>query len=232
MLRGLTLTFLVVIFTLAKATAGNATYGDVSNAKKGKATTYKARKNIRKRTKKSSSRHGKSRKKMHVAHPPASAFAITSKSYVPSAATPEEMVMNNNFKKNRGKMIWPMENARVTVHFGRYPIPMTNGIIGDNPGITLEGETGAPVHAIFDGEVSQVFDIDGDTAVYIKHGKYYTTYSNLTGINVSPGQKIKAGDILGNVGSNDAGKGEIDFILQDISGTNQDPEKWLANRKQ
>jgi len=227
MLKGLTTCFLLIIFTLAKANAGNITYGDVSNAKKAKSNTWKARKNVRKKSKKVTHYRKSSHKKKHLALP-ASSFQ---KPIITSLSTPEEIAMSNNFRKNRGRLPWPVTNARISIHFGRYSIPETNGIIGDNPGITFESEAGAPVRAVYDGEVTQIGDVAGDTTIFVKHGKYYTTYSNLIGINVTQGQKIKAGDVLGNVGTDETGKGLIDFILQDTTGINQDPEKWLTRNK-
>jgi murein DD-endopeptidase MepM/ murein hydrolase activator NlpD len=228
MLKGLTTFFLLIILTLAKANAGNITYGDVSNAKKSKSSTWKSGSTVRKKSKKVA-RYRKSHRKTkkHLA-PPASSFQ---KPIITTSSTPEEIAMSNNFRKNRGHLPWPVTNARISIHFGRYPIPETNGIVGDNPGLTFASEAGAPVRAVYDGEVTQIDEVAGDSTIYIKHGKYYTTYSNLVGINVIQGQKIKAGDILGNVGTDENGKGLIDFILQDTTGINQDPEKWLTKNK-
>ena len=227
MLKGLTTCFLLIILTLAKANAGNITYGDVSNAKKAKGSTWKAGNTIRKKSKKVSHYRKSSRKKRHIV-PPVSSFQ---KPIINTVCTREEIAMNNEFRKNRGRLPWPVTNGKISIHFGRYIIPETNGIVGDNPGLTFQSEVGAPVRAVYDGEVTQIGEVAGDSTIYVKHGKYYTTYSNLVGINVTQGQKIKAGDVLGNVGSDDTGKGQIDFLLLDTSGINQDPEKWLTKNK-
>jgi murein DD-endopeptidase MepM/ murein hydrolase activator NlpD len=230
MLKGLTTCLLFLILTLAKANAGNALFGDVNNAKKGKTSSWKAKNSIRKRSKKVS-HYRKSRHtiKKHTA------TLISSfrpqKIKIITVSTPEEIAMSNNFKKNHGRLPWPVADAKISTHFGRYTIPGTNGIVGDNPGLTFESEEGAQVQAVFDGEVTQITEIAGDSTIFVKHGKYYTTYSNLVGINVSKGQKVKVGDVLGNVGTDENGKGLLDFILLDTLGSNQDPEKWLAKKQ-
>jgi len=162
-----------------------------------------------------------------------SAFSVKSKTYIAPELTPEEITTSDHFKRNKGNLPWPVDNGRITLPFGRYPISTSKGIIiGDNPGLTIETEAGTPVQAVFDGEVQKIFDIDGDSAVYLRHGKYFTTYYKLVSINVSQGQKVKPGDTIGIAASNDAGKGEIDFVLQDAN-RNLDPKEWLnRNKKQ
>ena len=51
-------------------------------------------------------------------------------------------------------------------------------------------------------------------AVTIRHGKYFTTYSNLSSVTVSKGDMVKTSQQIGKAGSNEAGNaGQIDFIL-------------------
>jgi septal ring factor EnvC (AmiA/AmiB activator) len=64
-------------------------------------------------------------------------------------------------------------------------------------------------------------------AVTIRHGRYFTTYSNLTGVNVSKGATVKTGQMIGKAGRDDDGNGgQIDFILM-IETKNVNPEPWL-----
>lgn len=228
MLKGLTTCLLFIILALAKANAGNTFLGDVSNAKKAKATAWKAKSSIRKKSRKVS--HYRKSRHTSRKHVSPSISSFQPQKIRITASTPEEIAMSNSFKKNHGHLPWPVANAKISTHFGRYSIPGTNGIIGDNPGLTFESEEGSPVQAVFEGEVTQVTEIAGDSTIFVKHGKYYTTYSNLVGITVSKGQKVKVGDVLGTVGSDENGKGVLDFILLDTVGSNQDPEKWLAKK--
>ena len=100
---------------------------------------------------------------------------------------------------------------------------------GTNPGLTLETEQGSQVKAIFDGEVVSVFDVEGESNVLIRHGKYFTTYGNLASSSVSKGQKVKSGDIVGRAGSNNDGNGEIEFLLL-LENRNLDPASWIRRK--
>ena len=73
------------------------------------------------------------------------------------------------------------------------------------------------------------YDVDGTTAVFVRHGKYFTTYSGLSSVSVSKGQQVKAGQVLGKAGSNSEGNGEIDFVLMQDT-RNIDPEPWIKRR--
>jgi septal ring factor EnvC (AmiA/AmiB activator) len=63
----------------------------------------------------------------------------------------------------------------------------------------------------------------------VKHGKYFTVYGNLQDYNVSRGQKVSAGQVLGRAGLNDFGVGEVNFEIDTDRGT-QNPESWLRRR--
>jgi len=93
----------------------------------------------------------------------------------------------------------------------------------------METEQGGAVKAIFDGEVVSVFDVEGQSNVLVRHGKYFSTYGNLSSSSVSKGQKLKAGDVLGKAGSNSDGNGEIEFLLLQ-ENKNLDPAVWIRNR--
>lgn len=144
------------------------------------------------------------------------------------AATPEGELISDNFEKNRGKLPWPIDKGQIKIHFGPYKIPELK-ITGNNPGLTLETDEGAAVKAVFDGEVISVFEVDGTSAVFVRHGKYFTTYSNLNGVSVSRNQHVKAGQVLGKAASNGEGNGEIEFVLMQDT-RNLDPEPWIRRR--
>jgi septal ring factor EnvC (AmiA/AmiB activator) len=143
-------------------------------------------------------------------------------------STPEGMALSGGFEKQKGKLPWPIDKGTVKLHYGTYTIEGTP-IRGNNPGITLETNTGASVKAVYEGEVTTVFDIEGNWAVMIQHGKYFSVYSNLGSTSVSKGQKISMGQVIGKAGSNDDGNGEVEFIIT-LEKTNQNPESWLRRR--
>ncbi len=133
--------------------------------------------------------------------------------------------LNANFKSNQGKLPWPVDNGAITMHFGRNKLPGTNNDVVVTC-TSLAAPVGSPVKAVADGEVSAVFLNEEQPFVIIQHGKYFTTYTNLSGISVSKGQSIKAGQVIGKVATNYDGDGGMDFYLNDEKNS-LDPERWL-----
>lgn len=143
-------------------------------------------------------------------------------------STPEGSRITGSFESNKGRLSWPVEKGNVKIHFGTYAIEGTK-LRGNNPGITLATEAGAVVKAVFEGEVSRIFDIDGNWSVLVRHGKYFTVYSNLSSVSVSKDQKVTSGQMLGRAAANDDGNGEIEFLLMQ-ENRNLDPESWIRRR--
>ena len=142
--------------------------------------------------------------------------------------TPEVTRVSVGFENNRGNLPWPVDKATVTAGFGRQKIEGTS-IIEDNIGLTIQTVPGTNVKAVFDGTVTTVYDVAGSQAVTIKHGKYFTTYYNLSSVNVSKGATVKMGQAIGKAAQNDDGDGEIIFVVN-IESKFVDPEDWLKNR--
>jgi len=137
-----------------------------------------------------------------------------------------DIKLNTGFEGNRGRLPWPVDNGYVKIHFGAYSIEGTL-LKGDNPGITISTQTGNAVKSVFDGEVVGVYNLGDGMAITIRHGRYFTTYSNLTGVGVSKGTTVKTGQVIGKAGKDDDGSGgQIDFILM-IETKNVNPEPWL-----
>jgi murein hydrolase activator len=141
--------------------------------------------------------------------------------------TPEGIRISGSFENNKGRMPWPVDKAFVKLHFGHNRLE--NDLIINNPGLTIETEPAATVKAVFEGDVSTVFSIEGNWSVIVKHGKYFTVYGNLKSVSVAKNEKITAGQVLGAAASNADGNGEIEFILMQ-ERTNVDPEKWVRKR--
>ncbi len=137
--------------------------------------------------------------------------------------TEADIALDANFEKNRGSLPWPATGF-VIAHFGANKLP--GGINYDNPGVTIGTKIGESVKAVFDGEVTLVSYIEDRQAIFLKHGKYFTVYSNLASASVQRGDVIKTGQTIGKAGANDDGQGQVDFILMKESN-NVNPESWL-----
>jgi len=71
--------------------------------------------------------------------------------------------------------------------------------------------------------------VDDIQVVIIQHGKYFSTYSNLSSASVQRGQTVQRGQAIGKAGANLDGVGAVDFYINDEK-SNQDPERWLRRR--
>jgi septal ring factor EnvC (AmiA/AmiB activator) len=143
-------------------------------------------------------------------------------------STDADRILDASFERNRGSLPWPADGY-VLIHYGAYTIPGTANIKGNNPGVTIGTSVGASVKAIFDGEVTLVSYMDDKQVVFIKHGKYFSVYSNLGSSNVSRGQTVKTGQVIGKAAANDDGQGQVDLILMK-ENDNVNPELWLRRK--
>jgi murein DD-endopeptidase MepM/ murein hydrolase activator NlpD len=139
----------------------------------------------------------------------------------------KDVALNNKFELNKGKLPWPVDNGVVTMNFGNNKIDNTL-LTFDNPGITIATpSSGVAVKTIFDGEVSGVYNLGDGMAITVRHGKYFTTYSNLSSVSVSKGTQVKTGQVIGKAGKDDEGVGgQVDLILM-MEIRNIDPKPWL-----
>jgi len=141
--------------------------------------------------------------------------------------SPENAVLNERLENNRGSLPWPVQKGYILMNFGMNSLP--SGAKVDNPGLSIGTDIGTPVKAVFNGVVSSVVNVDEMQVVIIQHGRYFTSYSNLTGVTVGKGQSVAAGQVVGKAMSNDDGVGEVLFIMSNEK-SNIDPERWLKPR--
>ncbi len=140
-------------------------------------------------------------------------------------ATPEAAKLSNDFLGNRGSLPWPVANGVVTQGFGIYYI---DGIKTENPGIDIRTGDGAVVRAVFNGEVKRVANISGSYVVIIRHGEYFTAYSNLRSASVAAGQKVTTKQAIGVAGTDvSTGDPAVHFDLYK-GDTPVNPKSWLA----
>lgn len=143
-------------------------------------------------------------------------------------STPEVTKVSVNFEANRRNLPWPVDKGTISVPFGPTKIEGTT-LVENNQWITIATVAGSNVKSVFEGVVTTVYDIQGSMTVTIKHGKYFTTYYNLTGVTVNKNDQVKMGQVIGKAGANDDGDGEILFVVTQESKF-LDPELWLKSR--
>ena len=140
---------------------------------------------------------------------------------------PENIALNTRFEQNRGTLPWPVDKGYVLMHYGNNKLPSGSDIVISN--VTIATDIGSSVKSVFAGNVSNVLTIDDMQVVIIQHGKYFTTYSNLSGVSVQKGQDVSTGQTIGRVAANLEGVGAVDFFMSNET-SNFDPEKWLRRK--
>jgi len=135
-----------------------------------------------------------------------------------------------SFENNKGSLPWPVDKGNLYIHFGVENIPGTK-LNRKSDGIELALPKGSSVKSLANGIVKYTGDINGDLTVFVQHGKYFSTYTHLSSINVSVGQEVRAGTLLGKSGINLDGEGALLLMISNEKGIFLDPENWLKNRR-
>ena len=143
--------------------------------------------------------------------------------------TPEDKLIADNFKANRGSLPWPVEKGFISLAYGDQAHPIYNTLVIHNSGVEITTNEGATARAVFGGEVASIMVLSPvNKAVMIQHGDYFTIYQNLSSVSVNKGDKVSIKQSLGRVRTNgDTGKTVIKFLLlQNTTYTN--PQGWLS----
>jgi len=144
--------------------------------------------------------------------------------------TPEQAIIDRNFKTNKGRLPWPTERGIITGKFGEQPHPVLKGVKLSSNGVDITTVPGTEARAIFEGEVSMVANIPGaNHVVIIRHGNFLTMYSNLVEVYVKNGQKVKIKEPIGKIFT-DTGENEKTIIHLEIWEENNklNPTEWLS----
>jgi septal ring factor EnvC (AmiA/AmiB activator) len=137
----------------------------------------------------------------------------------------EEIEMGSSFLAKKGSLPMPV-NGKIVGKFGLRIHKEANNTKTESPGIDIETSSNASVVVVHDGVVIRsFFQPDFQHIVLVKHGDYFTLYSNLKSVVVKKDAILKTGNIIGKVGTQ-SGKTELHFqIWQNDIKLN--PEEWL-----
>lgn len=150
-----------------------------------------------------------------------------SKSYV---LTPEEKELSSSFVSNKGKLPWPIERGVISETFGVHQHPVLKNVKTKNNGIDIATSKNSEARCVFNGEVVSIASITASNkAVIIKHGEYFTVYSNLDNVYVKKGDKVTTKEFIGKVHTNLEGKTELQFQIWK-GKTIQNPSLWILKK--
>ena len=126
-----------------------------------------------------------------------------------------------------GRLAWPLRGAITSPYGSRiHPVFKTKMT---HTGLDIDGNKGDPVRAAADGEILYTGWLRGyGQVVIVDHGGSLTTvYAHLSAIDTTENAKIKAGDIIGKVGSTGVATGNHLHFEVRVNGNTTDPLKYL-----
>lgn len=145
--------------------------------------------------------------------------------------TPEERLVSDNFKGNKGRLPWPTEKGIITSFFGMNVHPLFKDVKINNDGVDITTVGGSDVRAVFEGEVTAIFRIPGENLVVcVRHGNFITVYQNLVDVTVKMRDKVKLKETIGKVYTEkDAKTAVLKFQIREGNNT-LNPELWLMKK--
>lgn len=130
-----------------------------------------------------------------------------------------------NFAADKGHLPWPIEHVNITQ---AYHTPIAGGRLYST-GILLADSAGAPIHAIYSGNVVFAHWLRGyGFLTIIQHGKHYMTlYARCQALFVKKGDHVTPGQIIASVGNSGGyDTPALYFEIRRLSKP-EDPSRWL-----
>ncbi len=140
-----------------------------------------------------------------------------------------EQKLSANFTGNKGILPWPTEKGVISSTFGKHSHPVSDQIQVTNNGIDIAAPRQAKARSVFEGEVVSVNKITANNiAIIIRHGDYFTVYSNLASVYVKRGDKVKTRQEIGLIYTDiEEDKTELHFELWH-GRERLNPSAWLV----
>lgn len=146
------------------------------------------------------------------------------------ALTPDETVLSESFTANKGKLPWPIDRGVISETYGVHQHPVLKNVKTKNNGIDIATSKNGEARCVFNGEVVSITTIStSNKAVIVKHGAYFTVYTNLDDVFVKKGDRLETKQVIGRVHTNMEGKTELHFQVWKDK-TLQNPSLWIIKK--
>ncbi len=146
------------------------------------------------------------------------------------ALTPDEKKLSVEFRNNKGKLPWPTPRGFISESYGTHPHPVLKHVMIKNNGINIATAKASNARAVFKGKVVSVATISNtNKAVIVKHGNWFTVYSNLEEVYVSTGDKVSIKQNIGRIHTNLKGETELHFEVWN-GKQKQNPYYWIVKK--
>lgn len=147
----------------------------------------------------------------------------------PVESKSEEYLKADGFASRKGTLPWPTAGGFISVYFGKHKHPTLKGISKINNGVNIRVGSNKVVRSVYKGTVAAVVSIPGmNYSVIVKHGDYFTVYSNVSDVMVSNGEAIESNQAIGKVADLD-GNSELHFEVWK-GNTKLNPSKWIRRK--
>ena len=136
--------------------------------------------------------------------------------------------LSANFAQNKGKLPYPVEQGIITGKYGLSQHPTQKKVTVNNNGIDISTTKGSKARCVFDGEVCGVMNQGGNSVILVRHGLYFTLYSNLEKVYVKMKDKVVTGQEIGKIHTNVSdGKTILHFEIWQENRTTVNPALWI-----
>ena len=149
---------------------------------------------------------------------------------VPPSVKPGTDTTPSNQAPSSAGWVRPVKSYRLTSPFGMRIHPIT-GKETMHQGVDMAAPQGTPIYAAKDGKVSRTAYQAGGAGYYvsISHGGGFASiYMHMTHYIVKPGQYVKAGQVIGYVGSTGGSTGPHLHFGISYNGTYVNPLKYVS----
>ena len=141
---------------------------------------------------------------------------------------PVDYKLSSNFAQNKGKLPYPVEQGIIIGKYGLSQHPTQKKVTVNNNGIDISTIKGAKARSVFEGEVCFITSQGGNNVILIRHGLYFTLYSNLEKVFVKVGDKVTTGQEIGRIHTNVSdGKTILHFEIWQENRTTVNPALWI-----
>ena len=136
--------------------------------------------------------------------------------------------LSSNFAQNKGKLPYPVEQGIITGRYGVSQHPTQKDVKVKNDGVDISTTKGAKARAVFEGVVCGSTSQGSNSVILIRHGLYFTLYSNLERVYVKVGEKVATGQEIGRIHTNVSdGKTILHFEIWHENRTTVNPSLWI-----
>lgn len=164
-----------------------------------------------------------------AAKPTPAAPASPARQQQPESIADAERRLTGDFASNKGRLLFPVSGAyRIARGYGRQRHPDMPHVTTDNSGIDIAVKGGTSARAVFGGRVASIMQYPGcGNIVIVRHGEFYSVYSNMGQLAVKVGDDVGAGQRLGQIFTDpDSGRATLHFELRRGSAK-LNPMEWV-----